>query len=261
VTLALEARLEGRLVRRYQRFFADVALRGANDSSAASNESRARTRDRRGGSAASGERIVTVHCPNPGSMLGCATPGARVRCSTSANPKRKLAHTLEMIRIGHAWVGLHTTRANALVARALDADALPFLRGYARRRREVTAGDGTRLDFRLEGAPDDPRPAWVEVKSVTLADGALARFPDSVTERGRRHLETLMKLHARGERALLLFVVQRGDCERVAPADDLDPAYGRALRAAAAAGVELRAHSAHVSPRGITLAGELPVLL
>lgn len=235
MTLALEARLEGRLVRRYQRFFADVELADG--------------------------RIVTVHCPNPGSMLGCATPGARVRCSTSANPKRRLAHTLEMIRVGRAWVGLHTTRANELVARALGAEALPFLRGYAVWRREAAAGNGTRLDFRLDGAPNDPRPAWVEVKSATLAAGSLARFPDSVTARGRRHLETLAKLQARGERALLLFVVQRGDCDRVAPADDLDPAYGLALRAAAAAGVELRAISARVSPRAITLAGELPVVL
>jgi len=240
VTLALEAGLEGRLVRRYQRFFADVAF--ATE-------------------AQGGERVVTVHCPNPGRMLGCATPGARVRCSTSVSPTRRLAHTLEMIRVGRTWVGLHTTHANALVARALDAGALPFVAGYAVRRREVAAGDGARLDFRLEGHPDDPRPAWVEVKSVTLAEGTLARFPDSVTERGRRHLETLTKLHARGERALLLFVVQRADCDRVAPADDLDPAYGRALRSAAAEGVEVRAVSARVSPRGIALGRELPVIL
>jgi len=250
VTLALEAGLEGRLVRRYKRFLADVALPAGSIGSIGSI-----------GPDVAEERVVTVHCPNPGSMLGCATPGARVRCSTSANPKRKLAHTLEMIRVGRAWVGLHTTRANELVARALAADALPFLRGYASWRREAAAGDGARLDFRLEGAPADPRPAWVEVKSVTLADGALARFPDSVTERGRRHLETLTKLHARCERALMRFVVQRSDCDRVSPADDLDPAYGRALRAAAAAGVELRALSARVSPRGIALVGELPVLL
>jgi sugar fermentation stimulation protein A len=99
------------------------------------------------------------------------------------------------------------------------------------------------------------------VKSVTLAAGRLARFPDSVTERGRRHLETLAKLRARGERALLLFVVQRADCDRAEPADDLDPAYGRALRAAAARGVELRAIRARVSPRALALEGELPVLL
>ncbi|HVP28747.1 MAG TPA: DNA/RNA nuclease SfsA [Myxococcota bacterium] len=233
--VSLEADLEGSLLRRYQRFFADVALADG--------------------------RVLTVHCPNPGSMLGCATPGARVRCSTSESPTRKLAHTLEMIRVGRAWVGLHTTRANQLVAAALAARRLPFLEGYATVRREAAAGDGARLDFRLDDHASDPRPAWVEVKSVTLAAGRLARFPDSVTERGRRHLETLAKLRARGERALLLFVVQRADCDRVEPADDLDPAYGRALRAAAAGGVELRAIRARVSPRALALEGELPVLL
>jgi sugar fermentation stimulation protein A len=236
--VALRADLRGRLVRRYKRFFADVET--------------------------SDGRTLTVHCPNPGSMRGCAETGSEVRCSTSDDPKRRLAHTLEMIRVGGAWVGLHTMRANALVGAALSAGAIPELAGYTSWRREVapgTSAEGTRFDFLLSGHARDPRPAWLEVKSATLAEGRLALFPDSVTARGRRHLEALAKLRGEGARAFLLFVIQRADCDAVAPADALDPAYGRALRAAAADGVELLAVRARVSPRSIDLLGPAPVLL
>jgi sugar fermentation stimulation protein A len=235
VSLRREARLHGRLRRRYQRFFADVA-----------------TED--GGT-------ITVHCPNPGSMLGCATPGARVRCSTSDDPRRKLRHTLEMIRVGRAWVGLHTGRANAVAARVLDAGLVPELAGYGEIRREVRVGEGTRLDFALSRRPGDRPSAYVEVKSVTLAEGRLALFPDSVTERGRRHVETLARLRRRGSRAFLLFLVQRADCDRVAPADAIDPAYGAALRSAARSGVEILALGARVTARAITVERRLPVAL
>jgi sugar fermentation stimulation protein A len=225
----------GRLLRRYKRFLADVELAGG--------------------------RRLTVHCPDPGSMRGCLREGAAVRCSVSANPKRKLSHTLEMIRVGRAWVGVNPARANDVAERVLARGALPELAHYTTFEREVTAAPGSRLDFRLGDDPGDPRPAWLEVKSVSLADGRRGLFPDSVTERGRRHLEVLMRLAARGERAGLLFLVQRADCESVAPADEIDPAYGRTLRAAAAAGVELFALGARVTARAIRVERRLPVLL
>ncbi|MCG8592378.1 MAG: DNA/RNA nuclease SfsA [Proteobacteria bacterium] len=233
MTLGLEAHLAGRLLRRYKRFLADIET----DSG----------------------RVLTVHCPDPGSMRDCAVPGARVRCSKSDNPRRKLRHTLEMIRRGRTWVGVHTGRANALAALALDAALIPELAGYRERQSEVRVMPGTRLDFRLHGSPADARSAFLEVKSVTLAEGHQARFPDSVTERGRKHLEILTRLRARGDRAALLFVVQRRDCDQVAPADDIDPAYGKALRAAADAGVEVFAVGAHVTPKRIRLTHRLPV--
>jgi len=234
--VALRAPLTGRFVRRYKRFFADVETADG--------------------------RIVTVHCANPGSMLGFDRPGAAVRCSTSDNPKRKLRHTLEMMRVGRSWVGLNTARANAVVAQALAAGVPRSLAGQPRIEREVTVRGGThrsRLDFRLAGGRR--RETWLEVKSVTLAERGLARFPDSVTERGRRHLEVLQELRAAGARAALLFLVQRADCDRVAPADDIDPAYGRALREAARAGVEILALGARVTSRSIAVERELPVLL
>lgn len=232
----LEAKVRGRFVRRYKRFFADVETDGG---------------------------LLTVHCANPGSMKGFLRPGAAVRCSTSDDPRRKLRHTLEMMRIGRTWVGLHTGRANALVARALAAGVPRTLAGYGEVRREVGVEHGgrrSRLDFRLSGHPRRPD-AWLEVKSVTLAEDGLARFPDSVTERGRRHVELLGRLRRDGSRAVLLFLVQRADCDAVAPADDIDPAYGEALRRAAKAGVEVLALGARVTSRAITVERELPVVL
>lgn len=234
--LPLQADVAGRFVRRYKRFFADVECGG---------------------------HTLTVHCANPGSMRGFLRPGAAVRCSTSDDPRRKLRHTLEMMRVGRTWVGLHTGRANALAERALFRGLPAALSGYATIRREVSVriGErGARLDFRLENHPRRPD-AWVEVKSVTLAEDGLALFPDSVTERGRRHVELLADLHRRGERAALLFVVQRADCDRVAPADAIDPAYGRALRRASDAGVEIHALRARVTARAIHVERELPVVL
>ena len=237
VEVPINAELRGRLLRRYKRFLAEIALEEP------------------------GSDPVVVHCPDPGSMRGCARPGAQVRCSTSDNPRRKLRHTLEMIRVGRVWVGTHSVLANQLVARALEAQAIPGLRGYAAWRREVRVDGGSRLDFRLDGHRRRNNPAFLEVKSVTLAEGSTARFPDSVTERGRHHLETLVRLRGQGARAVLLFVVQRSDCDSVEPADDFDPAFGRTLRAAARAGVEVLAVGARVSARAIELRGPLPVYL
>ena len=206
-------------------------------------------------------REVTVHCPNPGSMQGTQAPGSAVRCSTSDNPKRKLRHTLEMIRVGRAWVGLHAAKANDAARRALEDGAYSPFAGYSTVRSEVKTDEGSRFDFLLEGHSTSDAPCWIEVKSVTLCAERHARFPDAVTERGRRHLEHLMARKAAGERAALLFVVQRADADDVAPADDIDPAYGRALREAARAGVEIHALSARVTADRIRLERVLPVLL
>lgn len=237
VRLALPPLFEARLVRRTKRFFAAV--------------------EREGDGAA-----LTAHCPNPGSMLGLLAPGARVRCSSSDDPKRKLAHTLEMIEVRGAWVGVHTGRANPLARLALDAGLLPELRGYAQLRAESVPEPGARLDFALSGHALGEPDAWVEVKSVTLSRmPGVAEFPDSVTARGAKHAALLAKLAKRGARAVLLFLVQRDDCDVVTPADDVDPAYGRALREAAAQGVLVRALGARLSASDIALVRELPVRL
>ncbi len=233
----LEADIEGFLLRRYKRFFADVETEDG--------------------------RKLTVHCPNPGSMKGLLVEGAPVRCSTSDNPKRKLPNTLEMIRIGRSWVGLHTGRANALAAAALGGGLPKELAGYTEHRPEVKIehqGQTSRIDFKLSGHRELPD-AWVEVKSVTMAEGARGRFPDSVTERGRKHAQLLGELAEKGERAVLLFMVQRGDVKVVEPAEEIDPAYADALRTAVDRGAEVLALGCRVTKNALLVTGELPVEL
>lgn len=226
----------GRLLRRYQRFLADVELE-------------------------TGQR-VTAHCPNTGSMLGCAEPGSRVWLSVAANPARKYPWTWELVQAPEgALVGIHTGRSNALVREAVEAGVIAPLQGYTACRGEVAYGEQrSRIDWLLSapGRPD----CYLEVKNVTAAvrDG-VGYFPDAVTARGAKHLEEMRRIVAAGQRAVLCFCVQREDVSEVRPADHIDPAYGRVLRQAVAAGVEVLAYGAQVGLEGISLRRQLPVVL
>lgn len=221
--------IQGTLVQRYKRFLADVRL--ADD------------------------RIVTAHCTNTGSMLGCKEPGSMVYLSLSPNKGRKLAHTWEMIQINRAWVGINTMHPNRLVAEAVEAGAIPELSGYSTVRREVKVSAHSRLDLCLEC---DQERCFVEVKNVTLAIDRAAAFPDAISERATKHLKELIRLKRLGHRAAVFFVVQRGDCDYFRPADEIDPDYGRWLRRAVKAGVEVLPYQAKVSPREIILTRRLP---
>lgn len=224
--------LEGRLLRRYQRFLADV------DTAAG---------------------IVTAHCPNTGAMQGCAEPGMRVWLSPATNPARKLAWTWELVEaLPGVVVGMHTGRSNALVREAIEAGRVPELAGYPTIRPEVKYGEGSRIDLLL-AAPGRPD-CYVEVKNVTAAvAGRVGYFPDAVTTRGTKHLREMSAMVASGQRAVLVFCVQRGDVDCVRPADHIDPVYGRTLREALAAGVEVIALGATVWPAGIELDRRLAV--
>ncbi len=235
ISIPIEARMRAKLIRRYKRFLADVRLEDG--------------------------RELTVHCPNPGSMLGTRRPGSDIRCSTHDNPKRKLRHTLEMIRVGRIWVGLHASRANAIAQRALEANRYARFAGYEKIEREVSVAEGSRFDFRLSEHVSREQACWIEVKSVTLCEDRRARFPDAVTLRGRRHLEHLIaRVHA-GDRAALLYIVQRADADSVSPAEDIDPDYAATLREAAKEGVEIHALGARVLGDRIRLERVLPVFL
>jgi sugar fermentation stimulation protein A len=232
--------LRGTLLRRYKRFFADVLLDDGE--------------------------TVTAHCPNPGSMLSVNQPGAQVWLSPADKAARTLAYTWELIRVGKALVGINTGRPNRLVADALARDVIPELSGYASMRREVRYGRNSRIDLLLE-QPGRPT-CLVEVKNVTmrrsLGDGAPVEFPDSVTLRGARHLAELSMAVRQGHRAVMLYIAQRSDADRLAFACDLDAAYGRAVLVAAEAGVESVGYRCHVDVEEVRLAEmirvELPVL-
>jgi sugar fermentation stimulation protein A len=221
----------GRLIARYKRFFADVVLDDG--------------------------REVTAHCPNPGAMLGLNAPGMTVWVSPADGPKRKLAWTLELVEADGGLVGINTLHPNRLADEALAAGAIAELTGYAVRRREVRMGEASRVDFVLE----DPARArcWLEVKNCHLRrEGTLAEFPDCVAARSARHLRELTARVREGDRAVQLFVIQRGDCDRFAACADLDPVYAAELDAAAGAGVEVLCYACDISRDAIAISYRVP---
>ena len=222
--------ISGHLIRRYKRFLADIELD-------------------------TGE-IVTAHCPNTGPMTGIAIPGNSVQISKSNNPKRKLAYTWEMIQIGSTWVGTNTAIPNRVIKLALQQKLLPELAArYHTIRSEVPYGKDkkSRVDFLLTGNDSQPV-TYVEVKSVTLSKDNLALFPDTVTIRGQRHLQELTNLIPE-TKAVMLYFINRGDCNTFAPSDTCDPAYGELLRLAVAKGVEVLPYRFEITPQGISFLG------
>ncbi len=229
--------VRGRLIKRYKRFLADVSLD-------------------------TGEP-VTATCPNTGSMMGLAVPGAAVWLSVSASPTRKYPHTWELVEAdagrGPTLVGINTSHPNRLVADAIASGALAEVSGYATLRREVKYGLSSRIDILLE----DPAKGlcYVEIKNVHLSRRAgLAEFPDSVTERGAKHLAELSAMVAEGHRAVMVYLIQRADADAVSLAADIDPRYAAAFEAARAAGVEAIAYACDLSPTEITIARPVPIL-
>lgn len=204
-------------------------------------------------------REATVFCPNTGRMLGCADAGSEVWLSSHDSLTRKYRHCWEISTSPQALVGVNPSLANRLVRAAIEAGVILPLQGYARCRGEVRYGENSRIDWLLE----DPQraPCHVEVKSVTAADEhGIGFFPDAVSERGTKHMRELAGIAAGGARAVVIFCVQRGDALAVRAADEIDPGYGRAMRAALHAGVEIYAYRADVSPQGIALTRRIPVL-
>ncbi|MCB1498307.1 MAG: DNA/RNA nuclease SfsA [Bauldia sp.] len=218
--------IEARLIRRYKRFLADVEL--ANGS------------------------IVTVHCANPGSMLGLAEPGMRILLSRSNNSARKLPLSWELVEADGGLVGINTAIPNRVVEEALRERGIAPLAAYGEVRREVAYGKASRIDFLLReaGLPA----AYVEVKNVHFSrTPGLAEFPDSVTARGARHLDELSAMVAAGHRAVMLYLVQRTDAEALGICGDLDPTYAAAFRGARDAGVEMLAYRCRITPEEIAL--------
>ena len=194
---------------------------------------------------------VTAHVANPGAMTGLIDEGLETWLSPAATRKRKLPFSWEMVRIGQGLVGVNTGWPNRLAADAIEAGAIPPLAGYDTIRREVAYGTRSRVDFLLE-AQDRP-PCYVEVKNVHLKRGPAAEFPDSVTARGTKHLRELAAVAQGGARAVMLYIVQREDCDSFTLAADIDPAYAAAFAEARTSGVEALAYACRLSTDGIAV--------
>lgn len=223
--------LPGTLIRRYKRFLADVRLESGAE--------------------------ITAHCANPGSMMGLAEPGSEVWLSPARNPKRKLRYSWELVRIGDGLVGVNTALPNRIVEDAVNAQTIPELAGYAPARREVKYGRNSRIDLLLQenGRPD----CYVEIKNVNLKRHGPAEFPDAVTARGAKHLVEMSDMVAAGARAVMVYLVQREDCDEFRLAADIDPTYAAAFDDARAAGVEAVCYACRLSTEEIRLDRPLPI--
>ncbi|MEO9685795.1 MAG: DNA/RNA nuclease SfsA [Tateyamaria sp.] len=221
------------LIRRYKRFLADCRLEDG--------------------------REVVAHCANPGSMMGLADPGMRIWLEPNDDPKKKLKFGWRLIEHdnGH-FTGVDTSVPNRALRAAFEAGEVPGFQEYATVRPEQKYGTNSRIDFLLQG--DGLPDAYVEVKSVTLSRTAgLAEFPDSVTARGAKHLGELAAMAQAGHRAVMLYLVQRTDCDRFALAADIDPAYAAAYRSASQSGVETMCLGTYITPEGVDVAN--PILI
>jgi len=237
--------LEGQFIKRYKRFFVDLELDG---------------------------EVVTAHIANTGSMKSCMAEGAPCRVTVSDDPKRKLKHSVMMIKPQSAWVGVNTAIPNKIVWEAFENKTVPHWKSYACAKREIKINDQSRLDMVLwkDDSKFNPKKKidpsvfsngedkfhFVEVKNVTLCENKKALFPDAVTTRGQKHLEELMKLIDMGHTAELVFTVQRNDVESFSPAKDIDPRYAELLKQAHEHGVIISIYVCQLGRDSIVLDAE-----
>ncbi len=220
-----EPLIKGTLIKRYKRFMADVQLEDGS--------------------------VVTAHCPNSGSMKTCNEPGWQVLLSESDNPKRKLKYTWEQVHNGTCWIGVNTILANKLAVEAIQKGWIPELNGYDKLETERKYGQNSRIDILLSS---DEEKCYVEVKNVTLVEeDGFYKFPDSVTTRGLKHLYELREMVAQGNRAVMLFAIQRSDGSLFKAAEMIDPKYASALKEVHRQGVEILVYRAEINPKGIEL--------
>ncbi len=222
---------EGRLIQRYKRFLADIELADG--------------------------KIITAHCPNSGAMVGIKDPGLRVWVSKKEEPTlRKYPYTWEICESDETLVGVNTMLPNQLVHEALVLKAIPELESYTKIRREVKYGENSRIDFLLEG--EGLPPCYLEIKNVHLKRQSFAEFPDCVTERGAKHLLELGRMVQQGARAVVMYIVQRQDCDGFAIAADLDQKYWAASQSASLQGVEQLCYQCKIDLNEIVVDKSLP---
>jgi len=221
----------GTLIQRYKRFLADIELE-------------------------TGEK-VTAHCPNSGSMKGCAVPGSQVWLSESDNPKRKYKYTWELIKVPQTMIGINTLVPNKLVKQSIENGLIKELSGYDRVKAEVKTSSHTRLDLVLEN--QDGAKCYVEIKNCTLVEEGMAMFPDAVTTRGQKHLDELEHLVSLGHRGVIFFLIQRMDAKAFKPAAMIDKVYAEKLKKVMKNGVEIITRDTSINTQVIRIRNTVPV--
>lgn len=225
--------VKGKIIKRYKRFLADIELE-------------------------SGE-LITAHTANTGSMKTCWEPGWKVLCSFHDNPKRKLKYSLELTHNGKSWILVNTSLPNKIGFEAVEKGLIKELIGYDSIKPEAKIGK-SRIDLLL--TKDSGEKCYVEIKNVTLkGEGDLALFPDGVTERGQKHLRELMDIKSNGDRACMLYIVNRSDVNKFSPATEIDPVYAELLKEAEASGVEILVYQTKITPSEVKIEGSLPYKL
>ncbi len=221
----------GILIQRYKRFLADIKLETG--------------------------KTVTAHCPNSGSMKGCAIPGSPVWLSESLNPKRKYKYTWELIKTPETMIGINTMVPNKLVKQSIENDLINELSGYDQVRAEVKTSSHTRLDLLLEKQGKEK--CYVEIKNCTLVEDGIAMFPDAVTTRGQKHLDELEHLVSQGHRGVIFFLIQRMDAKLFKPADMIDKIYAQKLKKVVKNGVEIVVRDTSINTQLIRIRNAVPV--
>jgi sugar fermentation stimulation protein A len=230
--LAWPKLIQGTLIKRYKRFMADVRLHNGH--------------------------IITAHCPNSGSMLGCSEPGRPVYISRHDHAHRRLKYTWEIIDMPSSWVGVNTMVPNRLIKQAITDNGIDTLSGYETIRAEVPYGERSRIDILLEKGHQR---CFIEIKNCSLIQDRIAYFPDAVTSRGLKHLKELQNQVRLGHRSVMVYLVQRMDADAFQPAHHIDPEYAQGLQKAAINGVEILVYDVKLDLEGITLRNQLPYTL
>ncbi len=226
--------IPGVLIKRYKRFFADIKL---------------------------GNKIITAHCPNPGSMFKLLEKGNRAWITESNNQNRKLKYTLQIIEVDNTKFCINTHITNKIVHESLEKKLVENLNGYNFIRPEKKFGGNTRFDFLLNDTKNDKK-AFLEVKSVTLSRRkGHAEFPDSVTSRGKKHLENLMLANKQGYESYLMFLIQIENCRSFGIASDIDPEYSRVFKDALKKNIKVLCYDCKFSNKGIKINNKIKILL
>lgn len=224
--------IEGKLLKRYKRFKADVKLRNGH--------------------------VVTALCPNTGSMASCSEPGRKVYLSRHFRPERKLKYTWEMIEMPTSLVGVNTGIPNKLVMESIIQKKFPQFSDYDLIKPEVKYGSNSRIDILLE---KNKNKYFIEIKNCTLMENNVCYFPDAVTLRGLKHLQELQREVHSGNRAFMFYLVQRMDVSTFEPAAHIDPAYAAELNKAYKNGVEILVYDVKINTRSISINRPIPFSL